>query len=245
MTAVDASRSFFDMDVILIPGLWLDASTWDEVVPVLRESGLTPRPLTMPGLGVPAPDSADIGMADWVATAVDAIDAAEGPVVVVGHSAGGNVAWGATDARPDRVARVILVDTMVPFDGGTLPSFGAVDGVVPFPGWDAFDPSQVSDLDEATRAAAAARMQTVPARVTTDPIVLRDDRRLSVPVTVLSGHFDDEGYRSFIAQWDPRLAAEFEAIAETEVVTLDSGHWPQFSQPVQLAQAIVAAVQRS
>jgi pimeloyl-ACP methyl ester carboxylesterase len=27
------------MDIILIPGLWLDASSWDDIVPVLRRAG--------------------------------------------------------------------------------------------------------------------------------------------------------------------------------------------------------------
>ena len=31
--------------------------------------------------------------------------------MVVGHSGGGNVAWGVADARPDAVSRVIFVDT--------------------------------------------------------------------------------------------------------------------------------------
>ena len=106
------------MDIILIPGLWLDASSWDDVLPTLRAAGLNPRPLTLPGLGAPASDSADIGMSDWVQAVVDEIDAADGPVMVVGHSGGGNVAWAAADARPDRVARVVLVDTAVPHDGG-------------------------------------------------------------------------------------------------------------------------------
>ncbi len=232
------------MDVILIPGLWLDASSWENVVPALRDAGLTPRPLTMPGTGAPAAESADIGIADWVAAAVTAIDTAEGPVAVVGHSGGGNVAWGAADRRPDRVARVVLVDTAVPHDGGVISEFATVDGVIPFPGWDFFDDGDVADLDEAVRAATAPRTRSVPARVPTDPIVLRDERRYGVPVTVLSGPFDDAHFRGFVAEWGP-YADEFAAIADTEVVKLDTGHWPQFSQPERLAAAIVAAVRRT
>ena len=63
------------MDIILIPGLWLDASSWDDVLPTLRAAGLNPRPLTLPGLGAPASDSADIGMSDWVQAVVDEIAA--------------------------------------------------------------------------------------------------------------------------------------------------------------------------
>lgn len=232
------------MDVILIPGLWLDASSWAEVTPALREAGLNPRPLTMPGVGAPASASSDIGIAEWVATAVTAIDTAEGPAVVVGHSGGGNVAWGAADARPDRIARVILIDTAVPFDGGIISEFEKVDGVIPFPGWEFFDDEDVADLDAATRAATAPRTRSVPARVPADPIALRDERRYRVPVTVLSGRFDDAAFRDFLSQWGP-AAAEFEAIDSTDIVTLDTGHWPQFSQPARLGAAIVAAIRRS
>lgn len=228
----------------MIPGLWLDASSWDDVLPPLRAAGLTPRPLTMPGVGATAAESADIGIADWVAATVAAIDAAEGPVVVVGHSGGGNVAWGAADARAGRIARVILVDTAVPHDGGMISEFAVVDGVVPFPGWDFFDDDDVADLDGATRERTALRTASVPARVPTDAIALRDRRRYDVPVTVLSGSLDDDRFRAFLAQWGP-YAEEFEAIADTEIVRLSTGHWPQFSQPERLGAAIVSAVTRA
>jgi len=231
------------MDVILIPGLWLDASSWDDVLPALRDAGLRPRPLTMPGLGAPASDSAGIGIADWVQAVADEIDAAEGPVAVVGHSGGGNVAWGAADARPDRVARVVLVDTAVPHDGGVISEFEIEDGVIPFPGWDFFDDEDVADLDEPTRRRTAPTARSVPARVPTDPISLRDERRYRVPVTVLSGAFDDDGFRAFLQQWGP-YADEFGAIEESEIVRLGTGHWPQFSEPQRLGAAIVAAITR-
>jgi len=238
-----ARRSLPGMDVILIPGLWLDASSWDDVVPTLRAAGLTPRPLTMPGVGASGDDSSEIGIADWVSAVVAEIDRADGPVVVVGHSGGGNVAWGAADARPDRVARVVLVDTAVPFDGGVISEFPVTDGVVPFPGWDFFDDDDVADLDDAVRAATAPRARSVPGRVPTDPIRLHDEHRRSVPVTVLSGAFDDAAFRAFVAQWGP-YADEFAAIADTEIVRLGTGHWPQFSAPQRLADAIVDAVTR-
>lgn len=238
-----ARRSLTVMDVILIPGLWLDASSWDGVVPVLRAAGLTPRALTMPGVGVPASSSADVGIADWVDAVVTDIDAVDGPVVVVGHSGGGNVAWGAADARPEKVARVVLVDTAVPYDGGIISEFDTVDGVVPFPGWDFFDVEDVADLDEATRARTAPSTRSVPARVPTDPIALHDERRYAVPVTVLSGALDDAHFREFVTQWG-RYADEFEAIENTEIVRLGTGHWPQFSQPERLGAQIVAAVTR-
>ena len=229
------------MNIILIPGLWLDAASWGAVTPGLAEAGHRVDAVTLPGLGEPAAVSGEIGISDWVDAITARIDATDGPVVLVGHSGGGNVAWGAADRRPDRVARVVLVDTSVPFDGGIISEFETVDGVVPFPGWDSFDEPDVADLDADTRAATAARALSVPARVPTDPIRLFDERRYAVPVTVLSGQFDEVEFRSFVAQWGP-YAIEFEAIADTEIVRLGSGHWPQFSQPERLTRAIVEAL---
>ncbi len=40
------------MDLILIPGMWLDASSWDAVVPVLERADHRARPLTLPGMAI-------------------------------------------------------------------------------------------------------------------------------------------------------------------------------------------------
>jgi len=38
------------MDIILIPGFWLDASSWDEGAPGLRQAGHRVQALTLPGM---------------------------------------------------------------------------------------------------------------------------------------------------------------------------------------------------
>jgi hypothetical protein len=38
------------MDVILVPGLWLDGSSWEAVVAVLEQAGHRTRALTLPGM---------------------------------------------------------------------------------------------------------------------------------------------------------------------------------------------------
>ena len=198
----------------------------------------------MPGVGAPASDSSGIGIAEWVAATVAEIDRLEGPVLVVGHSGGGNVAYGAVDARPERVAGVVFVDTFPPGDGGSIWEFPIVDGVVPFPGWESFEDAEVGDLDDETREAKAARALSVPARVPTDPLRLGDERRRAVPATMLTGTVPADQIRRIIAE-PPGWAAELAGLQNLEIVELNCGHWPQFSIPDQVAAAILAAADRT
>ena len=63
------------------------------------------------------------------------------------------------------------------------------------------------------------------------------------PPTMLTGTVPAEEIRGIIAA-APDWAAELAAVENLEIVELNSGHWPQFSQPANLAEKIVAAVDR-
>ncbi len=230
-------------DILLVPGLWLDSSTWDAVVPPLEQAGHRVTALTLPGLEAPDTDRSGVGLPDQVAAVVEQIDAAEQPVVVVGHSMGAGVAHAAADARPDRVARLVLVGGFPGDDGSPLAaSFGTDGADLPFPGWDAMDEADVRDLDDATRAAVQERMRPSPARLTTDVLHLVDDRRHQVPITLVCPEFDPDQARAWVASGDlPELAAA----ADLEYVDLDSGHWPQVTRPLELAEVIARAADRT
>src|SRR5215831_4454597 len=106
------------MDVIMIPGFWLDASSWDEVTPALEKAGHRVHALTLPGLESVDADRTGIGLRDHVDAVVAVVDKIDGPVVLVGHSGGGAIAHAVADARPDRVARIVYVDSGPLRDGG-------------------------------------------------------------------------------------------------------------------------------
>jgi len=48
-------------------------------------------------------------------------------------------------------------------------------------------------------------------------------------------------YRDFIAK-DADYTRELARLHDYEIVDLPTGHWPQFTKPAELAQAILAAV---
>jgi pimeloyl-ACP methyl ester carboxylesterase len=231
------------MDIILIPGFWLDGSSWDEVVPALRQAGHRTHALTLPGMESKDADRSGITLRDHVAAVVgviDSLDPAGGKVVLVGHSGGGAVAHAAVDARPDRVARVVYVDSGPLGEGGVINDELPVEkGEVPLPDWSLFEDEDLVDLDDALRAAFRERAIPTPARVTSDQQHLSDERRYDVPITVIACEFPSAMLREWIEQGRMRELAK---IRDVDYVDLPTGHWPQFTRPEELARAILASV---
>ena len=126
------------MDIILIPGLWLTAASWDAVVPHLETAGHRARPLTLPGMESVDADRTEVTRQDHVDAVIAAVDVVPGgaPVLLVGHSMGGPLAWAAADARADRVAGVVfLASEPQGSSEGEASPFPTVDGEIPLPDW--------------------------------------------------------------------------------------------------------------
>jgi pimeloyl-ACP methyl ester carboxylesterase len=129
------------MEIVLIPGLWLDGSSWDGVVPALKQAGHRTHALTLPGMEAEDADRTDITLRDHVDAVVEVIDSLDpaAGVVLVGHSGGGAIAHAAVDARPGRVARVVYVAGEPLGDGRAInDAFPAENGEVPLPEWSVF-----------------------------------------------------------------------------------------------------------
>jgi pimeloyl-ACP methyl ester carboxylesterase len=230
------------VELILIPGLWLDASSWDAVVPVIEQAGHRARPLTLPGMESPDADRSGITLRDHVAAVVAAVDAADGEVVLVGHSGGGAIAHAAVDARPDRVRRVVYVDSWPVGEGGSInDALPSEDGEVPLPDWSFFDDADLVDLDDELRAAFRARALPSPLQVAAGRQELSDERRYDVPITVIACEFPSADLREWMAGGEPELA-ELAAVRTVRFIDLPTGHWPQFTRPRDLGEAIVRAV---
>ena len=233
------------MDIILIPGFWLDASSWDEVVPVLEKAGHRTHALTLPGKESKDADRSEITLRDHidaVVRVIDSLDPSNSRVVLVGHSGGGAIAHAAVDARPDRVARVVYVDSGPMGEGGVInDELPAENGEVPLPDWSLFDDEDLTDLDDGLRSAFRERAIPEPVHVTSDPQRLSDDRRYDVPVTVIACEFPSAQLREWMEQGHP-FVQELAKIRRVDYVDLPTGHWPQFTRPGELGRAILASV---
>jgi len=230
------------MDVILIPGFWLNAASWDGVVPALAAAGHRVRALTLPGLASIDDHRAGLGLADHVAAVVEAIDEAEAPVALVGLSGGGAIAHAAVDARPDRVARVVYIDSLPLGDGDLInDELPVVNGEIPLPDWSVFQEEDLTDLDDRLRERFRAVSIPEPVGVATDRQVLRDPRRYDVPITVITCEFPVTMLRELMTKGHS-YTAELAKVNDARLVDLPTGHWPQFTKPVELGAAIVAAL---
>jgi pimeloyl-ACP methyl ester carboxylesterase len=224
------------VDILLIAGLWLDGSAWDDVVPALEALGHRPVPLTLPGQG----DGSGTATLDGqVAAVLAAIDSAPEKPVVVGHSAACTLAWLAADARPENVAKVVLIGGFPSADGEPYADFFELkDGVMPFPGWGPFEGPDSADLDEETRRSFASAAIPVPEGVTKGVVRLADERRFGVPVSLVCPEFSPAQAQQWIHAGDvPELAkAKY-----LDFIDIDSGHWPMVSKPIELARLLAAA----
>lgn len=228
------------MDIVLVPGLWLNASTWDGVVPLLEAAGHRAHPLTLPGMASKDDDRTGIALADHVAAVVAAIDACEEPVLLVGHSAGCGIAHCATDARPDRVVRQVHVGGFPSGEGeALLAGLPADHGEVPMPDWKEMgEEANVRDFTEEQLIRFYAEAIPVPERVVTDPVRLTDERRYAVPATEVCPEYTAADLREWVGGGDvPELAK----VHDVEYVDLGGGHWPQLTQPKSLARAVLDA----
>jgi pimeloyl-ACP methyl ester carboxylesterase len=107
------------MTFVLVPGAWLGAWCWDDVVALLREAGQDAIGMTLTGIGERAHLlTPEIGLRAHVSDVVTLLrDLDLSNVVLVGHSYGGTVNTAAADEVPERVRWLVYLDGAVPLDG--------------------------------------------------------------------------------------------------------------------------------
>jgi pimeloyl-ACP methyl ester carboxylesterase len=75
----------------------------------------------------------------------------------------------------------------------------------------------------------------VPEAVAQGIVHLEDDRRYAVPVVMVCPEFSPEQAREWVEAGEIPELAKAEKV---EYVDIDSGHWPMFTRPAELAEVL-------
>ncbi|GHJ91452.1 esterase [Streptomyces sp. NE5-10] len=229
------------VNYVLVAGARLGSWAWDEVVPYLEAAGHGVHPLTLSGLaekqGVPA------GQQTHVQDIVDEVERQDlREVVLVGHSYSGIPVGQAAERLGDRLAGVVFVDSSVPADGeafvsswpdgeATLRASLAENGGF----WPVAPATHFEDhgLTDEQIARIVRGSTPHPGATLTEPAVL--ERPLDhLPATYIK-----------CTLGDPEPSDDAAKLLGGEgwrLVEMDTGHWPMFSRPRELAQILLDTV---
>ncbi|WP_232665583.1 alpha/beta fold hydrolase [Pseudonocardia sp. TRM90224] len=225
-------------EFVLVPGVWLGSWAWGAVEPHLRAAGHGVHPLTLSGVAekrdIPAGQQTHVQ---------DILDAVEKPdlheVVLVGHSYSGIPVGQAAERIGTRLAQVVFVDSNVPTDGESFvsaPYGGLVVEALTANGgyWPVLDAAEFAGhgLTDAQIARMISHGTPHPGTSLTEPAVV--SRPLGeLPATYIKCLLDG-----------PEPSPEVAALLRSEswrLVEMNTGHWPMFSQPRELAEILLEA----
>jgi pimeloyl-ACP methyl ester carboxylesterase len=222
--------------IILVPGFWLGAWAWDEVADLLRADGNDVTALTLPGLESATADRSKITFDDHVDAIVDAVEAADAPVVLAVHSATGFSGYAASDRVPERIAAMVYVDTapgLTPLDPG-------FDGVEKPLVWSDIEAEENLDgLSEEQKATFRERAVPVPGGVLRGKTELTNDARRDIPSTLIATGFSSDDYKKGAAEhpeWT--FLAGIPELRNATWIDLPTSHWPMWSKPRDIARII-------
>ncbi|MFI6234403.1 alpha/beta fold hydrolase [Micromonospora sp. NPDC050784] len=232
---------------VLVPGFWLGAWAWRDVTVALRSQGHEVYPMTLTGVAerdhLAGPEvSLDTHTTDIVRL-IEVEDLRD--VLLVGHSGGGMPVAQAADRVPDRIARVVYVesgplpdgtaqfDTVPPEEQQRLRAAIGTGHLLPPPAWDpTADPTNLAGLDEPTLALLRTRATPQPLRAATDPVRRTGGR--PVPTALVASTFPLSVVRQMIQEEHPF----FTGLADGQLHELPTGHWPMLSEPKALTDVL-------
>lgn len=228
--------------IVLVPGFWLGAWAWDDVVAALRADGHDVTAITLPGLEAGDADRSAITLSDHIEAICQAMDAKGTPVVLAVHSGAGVPGYAATDRIPDQLAAIVYVDSG-PAAGPLDPAFDATE--LPLPTWPelAAGGSSLDGLSDEQLAAFRKRAVPEPGAALREAPRLADERRLDVPSVVVCASMSSDQIRAAVEAGHPWVG-ELAKLRDVSYVDLPTGHWPMWSRAPELAEILGTVARR-
>ncbi len=235
---------------ILIHGAWEESRMWDDVLPILQKNGHTVTAIDLPGHGENKQSSSPVTTSDYIQAVVDVVSQFDHQVVLVGHSMNGALISRVAEQIPEKIERLIYVTAFLLKDGGSV-----LEAMQNDPAGEVL-PEIVFSEDQAFATLSVPALRRVgfhdieESRITglfplmaewqsTEPfmakVALSEKNFGSVPKTYIRTSIDK--------MVSPALQNTMIANWEVEsVLDLESGHFPAFSVPEELAGVLLQAI---
>jgi len=233
--------------LLLIHGAWGGAWEFQETLEGLRKQGDQATAIDLPGHGDFESPIAEVTMDAYVQTVIDAAEAIEGPIILVGHSLGGAIISQVAERIPHKIERLVYVAAMLPKNGDTplglmqsdeagelLPKLEfSADQTYVTVGPEAVKQTLLHDVLEPKRLEAflphfAMKQATEPFMFAAE---LTEKSFGSVPKTYVRASID----RVLSPSLQDKMVTNWKV---DRVLTLESGHFPLMSIPQRLIEVI-------
>jgi pimeloyl-ACP methyl ester carboxylesterase len=227
---------------VLVHGGFVGGWCWEKLVPLLEEAGHEVEAPDLPGSGddnTPIPEVSLQAYADRIS---EVLDAQPEPVVLVGQSSGGVAVSQAAEQRPDKIHMLVYVGAYLLRDGETLLSAGendteslvlanlvmSEDGSSATIREDAIREGLLADCSDEDVERAKARFEPGALAPIATPVSLSEENYGRIPRVYIETLKDRA-----ISPW---LQKEmYERVPCQKVISMDTGHWPFYSAPEELA----------
>ena len=240
---------------VLVGGAWLGGWCWQSVARRLRDNGKYAYPVTLTGLGERVHlATPEVDLNTHVEDIVNLIEFEElWEVVLVGHSYAGMLVPLVADRIPERISRLIFVDTGPMPDGtaliDTFPPEARqnIEQRVKNEGdgwrWPMPPPEELGamtsleGLDEAQLEVLRSKAVAQPFGTYTQPARFANPTQEPPPKLGILCSFSREQVENMVDSGEPMFAGL--AGPEWRFVELPTGHWPMFSRPDDLAELLL------
>jgi pimeloyl-ACP methyl ester carboxylesterase len=220
--------------IVLVPGFWLGAWAWDDVVSTLRADGHDARGVTLPGLDSVDADRSKVTFSNHVEAICNAVRETGRRAVLAVHSGAGATGYAATDRIPERIAHMIYVDSG-PATAALDPGFEG-DELPLAPTWEELG-ENIDGISDAQLAEFRERAVPEPAGALRGSAELENDARLDIPSTAICTAFTSEQYKEAVEEGQTWLGG-FADLRNLTWVDLPTSHWPMWSRTKELADII-------
>ncbi len=231
---------------VVVHGAWSGAWAWDAVAAELRANGKDVTVVELPAHGADVTPIADATLDAYAAKVESVVDAASGPVVLIGHSLGGMIISQVAEHEPDKIAKLVFVAGFFPKDGDTALALAMNDpdthlgnalNVDQSQGTADVDPTMLIDVFCAD--CSTAEQSELQAHYRTEPVA-----PLATPVHITAANWGSVAKYYVYTQQDHAISYSAQQTqtadgAFVKTALLDSSHSPFLSEADDLTNALL------